>query len=169
MTALGNINAGARVTAAMLQGVAPDAIIKGADQQVLNSTTLVNDSALFLTLPANTTWAFVCNLDYEGAATGTGDLKWKWSVPSGATMRYTRIGYLPGSIGSPTVALQTEANTPQGGTNGAAVLEGQFMFGSVVMGGTAGALQLTWAQQTANASVATIVHAGSILALWQVS
>lgn len=172
MTSISQLPAGARLTAALLQGVAPDAVIKGADEQVLNSTTLQNDDALFLALPANTSWLFECFLDYEGATQGSGDLKWQWTGPSGATLAMTYLFYpVSGGFGAnvnlgAVTGLSTARTT---GTDGAGTKLGLIMRGTVVMGGTAGTLQFQWAQNTANNSVATIVHTGSYLSLWQVS
>lgn len=170
MTALGDILAGARIIADDVAGVAPNAVIKQADQDVLNSATLQNDDALFVSLPANTAWLFWSYLNYEGAATGTGDLKIEWTAPSGATVRFAAYG--PATSGVSTLASlggHMQGVSYSFGTNGSGSLLALTMLGSVLVGSTPGALQLEWAQSTANNSTATIVHAQSHLALWQVA
>src|SRR5258708_21076330 len=47
---------------------------KNADQSVTSSTTLVNDSALHLTISAGANYLMHCYLDYE-AANSPGDIK----------------------------------------------------------------------------------------------
>ena len=165
MTALGNIYAGSRILAADVRGVAPLAAIKGSDQSVTSSTTLVNDTALLLPVVANAAYLFECFLDYEGGTGGSSDLKWGWLVPSGATLRYQ--GLYEGTSGTSYFDSNTESAIPAAQSAGAAVLKGVGMHGTFLTGSTAGTLQLQWAQNTSSAT-ATIVHAQSFLALWQV-
>ena len=73
-------------------GIAPLAAYKTLDETVTNSTTLQNDDALLVSLAANAVYLFAVLLDYEGAAVGTGDLKYGWGVPTGATMRASCTG-----------------------------------------------------------------------------
>jgi hypothetical protein len=165
MTALTQITAGARITAAILQGIAPLAVIKGADESVTSSATLQDDDALFLSVAANTTWLFRCYLDFEGA-NGAGFLKWGWSVPSGATLRYA--ANFVGTGGGLTLTTHAGVDTPAADTTGAGNLQALTMDGTLVVGSNAGTVQLQWAQNASNAT-ATIVHAQSYLALWQIS
>ncbi len=165
MTALGNIQAGGRILASVVQGVAPLAVIKGADQTVTSSTTVVNDNALVLPVVANATYLFLCYLDYEGGTTGGSDLKWVWSVPSSGTLRYQRINFDPSNATQlSTLSGATTGTARTNGTN----LQGVTMFGSLIMSSTAGNLQLQWAQNSPS-STGTIVHAQSYLALWRIS
>ena len=164
------IVAGSRITAALLQSVAPLAVIKGADETVTNSTALQNDNELFVTCAANATYVFDCYLDFEGAAVTTGDIQWQWSTPSGATLRYQPIYAVVGSgLAISAGTTVTGATTVSAGTNGSGSLRGASMNGTLVMGSTAGNLQLKWAQNTANNSTGTTVHAQSYLALWRVT
>ena len=167
MTALGNIQAGGRLTAAMLQQVAPYAVIKGSDEDVTSSTTLQNDDALFLAVAANTSWLFDCYLDYEGGTLGSSDIKWTWSAPSGATLVYGLSGL---DTSGDNVASTSYAGsaTVTAGTSGASNLRSARMYGTLIVGSTAGTLQLKWAQNTSSGT-ATIVHAQSYLTLWQIS
>lgn len=166
MTATGNIKAGSRIVAGDVQGVAPLAVIKGADQSLASSTTLQNDNALFVPVVANASYLMICMLDYEGAAIGTGDIKWVWTGPAGFTLRYTGL-YLPTSGTVHTGAI-AGATTVVAATTGTGNLAGATMVGSIFTGNAAGTLQLQWAQNSPSAT-ATIVHAQSLLSLWRQS
>lgn len=167
MTAVSSVNAGSRITASMLRGVAPLAVVKGADESVTSSTTLQNDDALFLSVAANATYLFECYLNYEGGTLGSSDLKLVWSAPSGATMRFT-FAHVDTSGNNVCSVTSAAGSTLTTGTNGAASLRGATMKGTLAVGATAGTLQLTWAQNTSSGT-ATIIHALSHLALWQVA
>lgn len=168
--ASGLIQAGSRITAALLASIAPLAVIKGADESVSNSTTLQFDDSLFVPIVANASYLFECYLDYEGAAVTAGDLQWRWSVPTGAFLRYQPI-YANNTSGRPLSAGTTVlgSTTITAGTNGSGNLCGASMNGTLVVGATAGNLSLEWAQATLNASTPTIVHAQSSMTLWRVS
>lgn len=164
MTALANIYAGARIVAADVQSVAPAGAIKGSDQSVTSSTVLVNDNALLAGLQANAKYFLEMYLDYEGAS-GAGFLKFAWSVPSGATIRYAIIYVNTGN--SVVFGAGTEASTFACYTGGAGVHEAVRMTGTIVTS-VAGTLQLQWAQNASNGT-ATIVHAQSVMALWRMA
>jgi len=167
MTALSQITAGARLTAAMLRGVAPLAAYKGADESVTSSTTLQNDDALFVTVLANSTYLWVMYLDYEGGTGSSSDLKVAWSLPSGTTLRATWIGL--NSSGGNTASLRgTESTTATFQSNGAGSSRAVLFTGTLNVSSTPGNMQLQWAQNTSNGT-ATKVHAGSVLALWQIA
>lgn len=164
MTALANIQAGGRVPASMLAAVAPEAAYKSTDQPVTNSTTLVNDNALFIPVLANAVYRFDCFLKYEGGVSPA-DLKFAFTGPTGFAMNYELFGLAAG--GSSALGFVRAAAGSTAGTTGAGNIWGMTMLGTVTTSSTAGTLQLQWAQNTSN-GVATIVHGGSILSLWQV-
>lgn len=166
MTALGQITAGARLTAAMLRAVAPDAAYKSVDQSVTSSTTLVNDNALFLPLLASATYFFAFSIIYEGGTQGSSDIKTAWTFPSGTTMRYTPVRYnTAGTLASfPNIQTDVVASA----TSGAGTLRSFQGTGTVITSTTAGNLQLQWAQNTSSGT-ATIVHAGSSIDAWQIA
>ncbi len=166
MTAIGSITAGGRILASAMQGIAPLAVIKGADQSVTSSTVMQNDTALVLPLPANTTWLFDAFLDYEGGTGGSSDMKWTFALPTGATHRYVFIESSAAGVAAVNMSLGASINTAS--TNGAAFLKGVLMKGSVIVGSTGGSLQLQWAQNTSSVTP-TIVHAQSYLSLQRIS
>lgn len=163
MTALSNIQAGARITAAMLQAVAPVAAEKGAVQSVGN-TTLVNDDALFIPLLANAVYRFDCFLLYEGGTQGSSDLKWAWTGPSGFTINYSVNGVT--TAGVATAGYVRGVTGAVVGTNGASNELGVLMTGTITTSSTHGTLQLQWAQNTSNATDTSVLPASNLTA-WQ--
>lgn len=148
-----------------MQGIAPLSAVKAADESVTSSTTLQNDDALFVSVASNASYLFFCYLDYEGASAG--DLKFSWSVPTSATMRFTIIGQT--SAGSAQTAITGSESTSYAiGADAAATLNAVLMAGTLITSSSSGTLQLQWAQNSSSGT-ATKVHAQSFLALWQVS
>lgn len=169
MTAVSGILAGARITAAMLQGIAPLGALKTSDQSVTSSTVLVNDNALSVPVAANAGYLVFAMLDYEGGTQGAADLKFQWTGPSGATLVLSFVYYpTAGGVGANTnlAAITGLSVTRTAGTNGAGVTLPVFMFGTLRTASTAGTFQLQWAQNTSSATP-TIVHAGSVVAAWE--
>ena len=167
MTVIANIAAGSRILASAMQGIAPLAVEKPTDQSVTSSTTLVNDTALSAAVAASATYLFYCYLDYEGGTGGSSDLKFQWTVPASATLRFTLIGT---DASNATVVSSTKSDTTSYTLRsaGAATLQAALMIGSLVVASTAGTLQLQWAQNTSSGT-ATKVHAQSFLSLWRIS
>lgn len=159
--------AGTRITAALLNSAIGLEVIKGSDESVTSSTTLQNDNELFVSVDANATYIFACYLNYEGGTTGSGDLKFLWALPSGATMRYS-VPHVNASSVTIIDTTYTELITVICRTNTAGTLLGVTMEGVLVTSSAAGTMQLTWAENTSD-STPTIIHAGSSLALWRVS
>lgn len=166
MANAGLIVAGSRIVASVMQSIAPQCVIKGADQSLASSTTMQNDNALFEALVANATYIFVCYLNYEGGTRGSSDIKWVWAVPTGATMRYQATS--AGTSGVVQTPSLTGSTTWPAGSSGAGALNGILMTGSIICGPTAGNAQLQWAQNASNATP-TIVHAQSFLAMWRIT
>jgi len=161
------IFAGEVITASLLQAFAPFFASKTIDQSVTSSTVLVNDTALSLPVAASATYFFVLNLSFEGGTTGSSDLKWGWTFPSGLTMRYTQAGNAGNAL-TATMGGFTQATSGSNATNGAGNLQGLILLGTVTVSSTAGTLQFQWAQHTSSGT-ATIVHAGSVLGMWRIS
>lgn len=139
----------------------PRVVIKPTDQNVTSSTTLVNDNALVLPLDSNASYFFFCYLLFEGGTSGSSDLKWSFTLPGTATLRYHAI-FNSGS-GVVTVGVSfTGASTNNASTNGSGSLRGLTMDGTIVSGATAGNIQLQWAQNTSSGT-STTVHAQSCI------
>lgn len=165
MTAAGQAQAGSRLTAAMAQDVAPLSAYKSTNQSVTSSATLVNDGALAVELQANAVYSFVLVLGYNGAS-GAGNLKLGWSLPSGASMGYSLYGN--NTSGNATDGpWYTGSSNPALGTSGTGTNLGTVLQGTVATSSTPGPLQLQWAQNSSNGT-ATTVLAGSVLLAWQI-
>jgi hypothetical protein len=136
---------------------------KPTTETVNNSTTLQNDNHLFLPVEASAEYEMHCLLAYSGSSPA--DLKVLFSVPAGAIM----VGM--GSILPVNATSQSDiSSVPYGhnsseiwGTFGAGTQVG-VVTGTVVTAGTAGNLQVQWAQYSAVPSD-TDVHAHSFLRL----
>lgn len=133
-------------------------IRKPANEQVQNSTTLQNDDNFSFALGANETWVF------EGwvivfSSTTSPDFKLAFTVPAGATLRWSGIG--AGNAGT-----DHEVITGSGlfdsyqVTSTAGVRDTILVHGIVSTGATPGTLQMQWAQNT-NDAAPIVVEADS--------
>jgi hypothetical protein len=138
---------------------------KTADETVNNTTTLQNDDELKFAVAASAIWQFECDIYYT--AVGLADLKVTWIGPAGSTVIWSQIGQdasnnvLPGTSAFAGAATGTAAGVT-------ATMLHQHFIGVVSNGATPGDLQLQWAQNTLNASNAT-VHALSNIRLVQLA
>lgn len=146
----------------------PLSAIKTADQSVTsNASSFINDTELFVPIVATGSYQFECFLDYEGGTLGASDIQWSWNVPTGTFFRYTWAGNGTGG-GTHAGDCQVAADAPSASSNGAGVLRGVAMHGTVVAGVNAGNLQMKWCQKTSSAT-STIVHAQSCIVLRRIA
>lgn len=155
-------SAGQRITATLLNG-SFITVLKTADQQVTNSTTLVNDSHFFVTLPSNSAWMFDVYIEQDGQFGGGGGWKSDWSIPAGATLWWGING--PGVNGTapveyvsnakPAGTFQTTSTYGQGANNHSSVASKGYCTVAA-----SGVFQLRWAQWVADA-IPTTVYARS--------
>jgi hypothetical protein len=139
---------------------------KTADQSVVGSTTLVNDTHLTFPVAANDVWAVTWRLVYN--APTAGDLKIAWTFPTSGVLDASfvwldsalAIGQNGGhSTTSPTTAVNL------GGTGtfvGPVAVETLFVNST-----NAGNLQLQWAQVTASGT--TTLVSGSSVTGWKLN
>jgi uncharacterized protein YgiB involved in biofilm formation len=127
------------------------------------STTLVNDSALFVPVVANAVYLFESFIQYIGGTQGSSDLKMMWAVPTGSSMSWTPM-YVNTSGTLVAAGANGQGATIIAGTSGNRTISG---FGTLAVGSLAGNMQLQWAQNTPS-TTATQVIAGSLLTSWQV-
>lgn len=144
----------------------PVPAIKPSDTSRTSTTSLTADPDLACAVVANASYRFWCYLNYEGAATGTGDLKWNFTVPAGATLRYQSISINTAGTLSPLLIgpTWTGSSTNSAGTNGSGNAMSLMMHGTLVVAGSAGSCTLNWAQNTSSGT-STIVHSQSALIL----
>jgi hypothetical protein len=139
---------------------------KSSAQNVTSSTTLVNDSALFVTVDANAQYFFHLYINYLGGTAGASDLKWGFTFPSGATMRYAG-NYLSTGLTVQVGATHIQTDVVAAGTNGGGNNLAVDLHGTVFTSSTSGTLQLQWAQNTSSAT-STTVGSGSALILTRI-
>lgn len=124
---------------------------------VNNSTALVDDPDLRLTVAANTTYDLNLQVTYSTGATP--DIKFAWSLPAGTTMPANMAHFYNGSwVAGPVNDTSTLV------CEGFATDLPMRWSGLLIVGGTPGVLQLRFAQNTANATN-TLLRAGSYMRL----
>lgn len=165
----------AALNAGLLVG-RPLFVRKTADQSVTSSTTLIDDTELYGTVAPNCTYRFELHMFYVGNETG--DINTRWTFPTGATLDQMTIcgwpidtGFNTGGTHADTefyaLLAQTSPSTARPFAGSTTVVTA-LIVGTLVVGGTAGTLQLQWAQNVSNGT-ATTVKAGSCLELRRVA
>lgn len=167
-----NVLAGARITAALLQSMSPGYVEKPTDQTVTSSTANVNDTALFLPVEANAIYVLEGLLLYS--CRDDTDVKIGWTGPSGSTLEW--IAHAQTVSGTTAISAGVVVDRQNIGFTsfplGGAGAENSTVMTAKIRGrldtaGTAGNLQLNWAQRISNAT-ASIMRAGSWLTLRRV-
>ncbi|MGW3651906.1 hypothetical protein [Streptomyces sp. NPDC000878] len=160
------VYAGTAVTAAFLESMLPIIETKTATESVTNSITMQNDDQLFAAVEANATYSVDLHLFYDAATAA--DITFGWSGPSGAAMTWGMIGAQVNVTSSgtvPDVTMQTRIiSEVQDLGGGASTGTYAWVHGTLTTAGTAGNLNLRWAQRALSAT-ATNVRAGSQLSL----
>lgn len=126
---------------------------------VNNSTSLVNDTQLAVAVTANAVYHFEARIRYS--SNSTANIKLAWTFPTGLTMDYEAIG---GTTSSATFAQFNNTQSTILALGGFASDLSVMLDGIVLVGGTAGNLQLQFAQNTANSSN-TLIRSGSYVQL----
>lgn len=144
-----------------------DTVHKTADESVTSSTTLQNDNHLLVSVLANSEYEIIVRMAVNGGASG--DVKMAWTVPSGTTGQRFSSGPAVSSATSTadttvrasglTDSFTTEINYGVFSTGQQSFIEETLY---VVTAGTAGTVQLQWAQNASSAT-ATTVEAGSYI------
>ncbi len=137
------------------QGRPVEVVRKTADQ-TNNSNTLVDDTELKLAVRANTVWWL--RLFIRATSPAAEDMKWGWTLPSGATIEWSELGdFASGSFLTPNTT-GTEAVSTAGGVDEVNIIEAL-----VIVGSTAGTIQFQWAQLGGLGGSPTTVYANSVL------
>ena len=136
----------------------PTIVSKTADEIVNNSTTLQNDDHLLLAIGANEVWLIDFYLLCNATSSATPDIKFGWAYPTGCSIRwgpagagnntltttwgFTNTAGYSNSFSETGVSYQGLAYPPndQGAIH---------LIALVINGGTAGNVNLQWAQSTA--------------------
>lgn len=143
---------------------------KTADETVTSSTTVQNDDQLFLPVAANAKYKLTSHIFYSGGASPIGDLKLKWTGPTGAVLQWANYGVNTSALTSHNVVVEAlAAASPRAvGTNGAGAWMSCCPGGTLTTASTSGNLTLQWAQNSSSAT-GTIVYAGSEITLVRVA
>lgn len=137
-----------------------------------NSAVLVPDSTLVVALPTAGRYHWNLILYYDGSVTG--DFKLAYTIPAGASMRWGGIGpatTVASGVGSAQFSVTGTSGTAISyGASGVGTANTVMLVshGAVVMGGTAGNLQVQYAQAVADPTD-LVVRASSRLQVWRVS
>lgn len=136
-----------------------------------NSTALVSDSTLVIALPTAGRFHFEAVLFYDSSTAA--DFKAAFTIPAAATMRWGGVGpstTVAGGVGTGQFSTTAVSGTAIAyGSSGVGAANAQFLkiSGAVLLGGTAGNLQLQYAQNTADPTD-LVVRTHSRLLAWRV-
>lgn len=127
-----------------------------AVSQVLtaSSTVLQNVTNMVAALPTAGIFQFRGRIFYE--ASTTADIKFAWTIPAGATMRWGINALGPGGTNPIYTTITGSGTAISVGALGVGTVLYALFDAEVTMGGTAGNLQLQAAQNTSDASVTTV-------------
>ena len=142
---------------------------KTADETVTASTTMQDDDHLTAAVAANATYVVELVAIYDGAATG--DIKFQFAAPAGATLSGAQVGPQSGTAGVTATTVNVSATTGASGAIGAVGAGSKIGYrfdGLLRTAGTAGTFKLQWAQQTSD-PVATTMFTDSYLVLRRVA
>ncbi len=165
-------------TAAGTVGSWAKIVARTTDSATMSSGTLANDTQLLFAVGANDRWiiqGFLTFTAADGAGSATtADIKSGWSVPASGTMQHGLLaignvsgGYVSTGVGASPNSARTAAQATQNAGSSVATY-GVSIGGYYTGGGTAGNVNLQWAQATTNASTLQI-NTNSILILWRIA
>jgi len=170
-------DSGTRTTALLssrtyMQGtrVFPPARIRKASNEIVNnSTAYQDDDHLVLAVVANAEYEFSVFLTYDAATTA--DAKVKLSLPAGATAHWRVDGGATGATttGSAVFSYLTEATGQAIGAAGVGTKTVAHMYGTILVGGTAGNFGIQWAQVVGEATDLTVYGTSSRMELRRVA
>lgn len=154
--------AGIAVTSALLQSMLPQNALKSSSTSRTSTTTLAADPDLTVPVLANGKYDVELSLVYNGAATGAGDLKCSWSVPSGASFAGGFVGVSnPLGVAILPVTASSVQVTYGNGTGNALWC---MVSGTLFMSSTPGNLVLTWAQNSSSGTATTLMTGSKLSA-----
>jgi len=155
------LKAGEVLTKAKMDKRTPITKIKTAPQTISSSITLVDDNHLFAEVEANAVYRVILNLKMYGPTAG--DLRVSWSVPSGTSAGSRHcFGAATGVSSARDTLIRATRNNwtdvvPYG-TDTASTTARNHVYEDNLLktGGSAGTLQLRWAQNSSSASTTTV-------------
>lgn len=141
--------------------------LQGTDQTRNNSTTFLSSTDLILPVGQNINYILESQLIVDSGTTP--DVKWNFSIPSGASLRLSGWNAGTGDTATQTGIIHdaNDSTTFASEGGGSGVMITCRPGGRLAVGNTAGSLTVQFAQNTANASN-TILKAGSWIRLSRV-
>lgn len=132
---------------------------KAADKSITASTALENDDHLFLAVAANSTYIVDLMVFVDGASTG--DFRCGFTVPAGSTYAWGQLALIntAAAVSGSVILSAFNEGTVSGGPTGtvaAGTKVGYRMRGLLRTAGTAGTLQMKWAQGTSDPTATTV-------------
>ena len=149
-------------------------IVRKTADEPINATTLQNDDHLVAAVEANAVYAVEWWLRMDGPAAN--DFKYSWVGPAGATMVWHSLGRGSAVAAATPAAIGDAPFDQDGPTIGTVINHGTVAAGTftsvkgsgyLAVAGTAGSLQMQWAQIVAAAS--TTLRIGSWLRLERIA
>jgi hypothetical protein len=139
----------------------PSFVRKTADETVASSTVLQSDDHLFFAVAASEIWVFDFTLFIVSASVP--DIKIALDVPAGATLKWAAIHDMDNNELAVLSTVITGDDTSR--TYGATASQTMIVVrGIIVNGGTAGNVQLRWAQGTSDATGTTVKENSFLMA-----
>lgn len=148
--------------------VAPELVVESVATTVNNSTTLVDATNLAVALAANETVFF--DVVVRFSSNTTADVKFAFTVPADATLRWSPVNRSTGSNGSGQSQgdeIDISGETKEFSGSATAGVQMLALTGFVDNGATPGNLQLQFAQNTADAQNTSVFGNSRIIA-WRV-
>jgi len=138
-------------------------VLKASDETVNNSTDLQNDDELLLAVAANEIWELFVVIYTSGHTDSTG-LQMQWTVPAGGVM-YKVDSRDIGNVAANKSPLRGDATTSHYIlVTGVATVYAHLVWMTYIGAGSAGNIQLQWAQSAAYAADTTVYANSYILA-----
>jgi hypothetical protein len=157
--------AGQRIRGSEINAL-PQLYFVAADLVKNNSNTFSDATGLAFAAEANGRYLVECFLAYQSDATR--DIKFQWTSPAGTTGWWAADGINAGDAGGAVGQVNRQTLAAVGGIhgfngeNGAGINVNAKPVAMFLIGGTAGTVQLQWAQLTAGAFNSTLL-AGSCI------
>lgn len=147
------------------------AVRKSADESVTNSSVLQDDDELSVVLPASSSWIVRVVMFAVAAASNSPDLQFQLTGPSGATAVLGKHGLDTGATSTAGTPRYTGAQAFSSNATNALMTNATMVVleGSVVIGSTAGAVTLQWAQSSATPAEAITMKAGSYISFMRIA
>lgn len=147
-----------------LLAVGPHLIVrKTSDQSVTSSTVLVNDTALLFAVAANEVWRWEQVILWNAATSG--DLKWTYTWPAGATAIVQTVYPFDAAGSVPSIQNVITSGTALGLETQDVNLNITIFDGHITNAGTAGNVQFQWAQKISNGTATKVLTHSSLWAV----